>query len=47
MFSCREYLISSPLVLLYYTELVGDAKEPPTLKAAANFNGIAVLGETD
>ena len=28
---------------MYYTELVGDAKKLPTLKATAGFVGIAVI----
>lgn len=39
----RTYLVSTPIVALYYTELVGDAKVLPTLKAAAGFSGIAVI----
>ena len=41
---CRTYLISSPIVPYYYTQLIGDAKTPPTLLAAATFDGIAVIG---
>lgn len=37
------YLISSPIVLWYYTQLIGDAKNLPVLKASSNFAGIAVL----
>ncbi|KAI0029202.1 exo-beta-1-3-glucanase [Vararia minispora EC-137] len=37
------YLVSSPIIAIYYTELVGDAKSPPTLKASAGFTGIAVI----
>jgi hypothetical protein len=40
----RTYLVSAPIVALYYTELVGDARVPPTLKATAGFAGIAVIG---
>lgn len=39
----RTYVVSSPVVALYYTELVGDAKVLPTLKATAGFSGIAVI----
>jgi hypothetical protein len=40
----RTYLVSQPIVAWYYTQLIGDARQPPTLLAAANFNGIAVIG---
>ncbi|KAI1006484.1 Glucan 1,3-beta-glucosidase [Podosphaera aphanis] len=37
------YIISSPLVQLYYTQFVGDAIKPPTIKASPNFVGIALI----
>jgi len=37
------YLVSTPIVQYYYTQMVGDAVNPPTLKAAANFVGMAVI----
>lgn len=37
------YLVSAPLIAYYYTEMVGDAKVLPTLKASAGFAGIAVI----
>ncbi|CAF9937605.1 MAG: hypothetical protein HETSPECPRED_000586 [Heterodermia speciosa] len=37
------YLVSAPIVQLYYTQFVGDAISVPTLKAASNFAGIAVI----
>jgi hypothetical protein len=37
------YMISSPLVQLYYTQFVGDAVTVPTIKATANFQGIALI----
>jgi glucan 1,3-beta-glucosidase len=40
----RTYLVSTPIIAIYYTELVGDAKVKPTLKASAGFTGIAVIG---
>ncbi|EJD05787.1 exo-beta-1,3-glucanase [Fomitiporia mediterranea MF3/22] len=38
-----EYLVSQPIVAWYYTQMIGDARKPPTLIAAANFVGIAVI----
>ena len=38
-----DYLVSAPVVQYYYTQLVGDAESPPTLKAAASFQGMAVI----
>ncbi|KAI0051873.1 glycoside hydrolase family 55 protein [Auriscalpium vulgare] len=37
------YLVSTPVIAYYYTELVGDAKRPPTIRANSNFAGIAVI----
>ncbi|EHL02584.1 putative Glucan 1,3-beta-glucosidase [Glarea lozoyensis 74030] len=37
------YIISRPIVQLYYTQFVGDAVTLPTIKAAANFQGIALI----
>ena len=37
------YVVSSPIIQYYYTQFVGDATAPPTLKAAAGFTGIAVI----
>jgi glucan 1,3-beta-glucosidase len=36
-------MISRPIVMLYYTQLVGDALTLPILKATAGFQGMAVL----
>ena len=40
----RTYVVSAPIIAYYYSELVGDARNPPTLLAAAGFSGIAVIG---
>lgn len=37
------YLVSKPIIPYYYTQLVGDVVNVPTLKAAGNFEGIAVI----
>ncbi|KAF8879271.1 exo-beta-1,3-glucanase [Infundibulicybe gibba] len=37
------YLVSAPIIPYYYTQLIGDAKTPPTLLASASFDGIAVI----
>ncbi|KAF9002426.1 glucan 1,3-beta-glucosidase [Cyathus striatus] len=37
------YLITTPIIPFYYTQLIGDARKPPTLLAAANFAGMAVI----
>ncbi|EUC54837.1 Exo-beta-1,3-glucanase, partial [Rhizoctonia solani AG-3 Rhs1AP] len=42
-FPSGTYLISSPIIPYYYTSMVGDAKNPPTLLAAATFTGMAVI----
>lgn len=40
----RVYVVSTPIIALYYTQLIGDAKTPPTLLAASSFEGMAVIG---
>jgi glucan 1,3-beta-glucosidase len=42
-FPSGTYLVSKPIVQLYYTQFVGDALNPPIIKAASNFSGIAVI----
>ncbi|KAE8451175.1 hypothetical protein EG329_004339 [Mollisiaceae sp. DMI_Dod_QoI] len=37
------YMISAPLIQLYYTQFVGDAVTVPTIKATAGFQGIALI----
>ncbi|KAK4123046.1 glycoside hydrolase family 55 protein [Parathielavia appendiculata] len=37
------YVVSKPIIQFYYTQLVGDAISPPTLKASADFSGMAVI----
>ena len=37
------YRVSTPIIQYYYTQLVGDTISLPTLKATANFSGIAVV----
>jgi hypothetical protein len=37
------YMVSRPLTQYYYTQMVGDAVDPPTLKATAGFVGMAVI----
>lgn len=41
----RKYLVSAPINTYYYTQMIGDAKQPPTLLAASNFKGFAVIGK--
>jgi glucan 1,3-beta-glucosidase len=37
------YVVSAPIIQLYYTQLVGDALQLPVLKPTASFQGIAVI----
>lgn len=39
--------MSDSIPALYYTEIVGDARNPPTILAAANFNptALAIFGK--
>ena len=45
-FEIRTYLVSAPILAYYYTQMIGDAKNPPTLLAASNFTGLAVIGSS-
>ncbi|EIN07518.1 exo-beta-1,3-glucanase [Punctularia strigosozonata HHB-11173 SS5] len=42
-FPSGTYKVSSPIFAYYFTQLIGDAKNPPTLQASADFAGIAVI----
>lgn len=42
-FPTGRYLISSPIIMYYYSQLVGNAKDPPTLVAAPGFSGTYFL----
>ncbi|KIJ69589.1 glycoside hydrolase family 55 protein [Hydnomerulius pinastri MD-312] len=42
-FPAGTYLVSGALQAYYYTSMIGDARTPPTLLAAANFSGMAVV----
>ncbi|KAI0746044.1 beta-1,3-glucanase [Earliella scabrosa] len=38
-----NYLISSPIVSYYYTQMIGDPKNMPTIIGSSNFAGIALI----
>lgn len=38
-----RYLVSRPIIMYYYTQMLGDAINKPTIIGAANFEGIAML----
>jgi glucan 1,3-beta-glucosidase len=42
-FPAGTYLISSSLIDYYYTQLIGDPTNPPTLKATAGFSGFGLI----
>ena len=42
-FPSGTYIVSAPIIQYYYTQFVGNANSLPVLKAAANFQGIAVI----
>ena len=42
-FPAGTYLISSPIVDYYYTQLIGNPNAVPTLKASAGFSGFALI----
>ncbi|KAK0639508.1 pectate lyase superfamily protein-domain-containing protein [Cercophora newfieldiana] len=37
------YAVSKPIIMLYYTQMVGDVINPPTIKALPEFKGMAVI----
>ncbi|CAG9998130.1 unnamed protein product [Clonostachys byssicola] len=37
------YIVSKPIVAYYYTHMIGDLSDVPTLKSSANFEGMAVI----
>lgn len=39
----RTYRISRPVIMWYYTHMIGDANNLPVLKATSNFQGIGIL----
>jgi hypothetical protein len=42
-FPAGTYVIRRPIIPYYYTQLIGDAENVPTLKASADFSGMAVI----
>ncbi|SZF01576.1 unnamed protein product [Blumeria hordei] len=42
-FPSGTYSISEPIVQLYYTQFVGNAVTPPTIKATSGFKGMALI----
>ncbi|KAE9406729.1 exo-beta-1,3-glucanase [Gymnopus androsaceus JB14] len=42
-FPSGTYVISSPIIAYYYSQLIGDARKPPTLLASPSFVGMAVI----
>ena len=42
-FPAGTYLISSSILPAYFTQLIGDASAPPTLKATPNFAGFGLI----
>jgi glucan 1,3-beta-glucosidase len=42
-FPAGTYIISEPIIQYYYTQFVGDATNPPVLKATAGFKGMGVI----
>lgn len=42
-FPAGTYLVSRPIVAMYYSQLVGDPLNWPTIKGAPGFQGIALL----
>lgn len=39
----KVFKVSTPILMFYYTQFIGDATNPPTLLASSDFVGMAVL----
>jgi hypothetical protein len=37
------YVITRPIIMYYYTAIIGDPKNRPVIKGARNFRGIALI----
>lgn len=42
-FPSGTYLVSTSIIPYYFTMLIGDANDPPTLKASAGFQGFGII----
>nr|POE73033.1 glucan 1,3-beta-glucosidase [Quercus suber] len=42
-FPAGTYKISAPIQMPYYTQMIGDALSPPTIKGASDFSGMALI----
>lgn len=42
-FPAGKYLVSAPITMYYYTQMVGDPTDMPTLLASSDFAGMAVV----
>lgn len=42
-FPSGSYVVSSPIIMYYYSQLVGNANDRPRIIAAPNFQGMAIL----
>ena len=42
-FPSGRYKISSPVIMYYFSQLVGNARDPPTIIASPDFRGIAMF----
>jgi hypothetical protein len=37
------YIISRPIIMYYYTAIIGDANDRPVIKGSRNFRGMALI----
>lgn len=42
-----NYLVKKPIVIFWYTQMVGDAKNPPSIIAAPDFAGGPAILDAD
>jgi glucan 1,3-beta-glucosidase len=46
LISKRTYVVSKAIIAYYYTQLIGDPKDRPILRATSNFTDMAVIGQS-
>lgn len=42
-FPAGTYIVSAPIIAMYYSQLIGDPLNRPVIKASAGFKGIALI----
>lgn len=42
-FPAGTYIVSAPIIAMYYSQLIGNPSDRPIIKASANFKGLALI----